>query len=90
MKFIIYTPAGAAQNARFKALEIVSANVDWLLSKEEEIENAFNPRGLKLAPPSAYKKPVSTNSEEFRNKVKEFLNNSKEFQQIKSQFTKKI
>jgi hypothetical protein len=34
--------------ARFKALEIVSANIDWLLVKEKEIEQAFNPRGLKL------------------------------------------
>ena len=41
LEFVFFTQTGSSGNARFKALEIVSTNVGWLMDKEEEIRTAF-------------------------------------------------
>ena len=89
LRFIIGTEPGAAINARAKALETVSITVNWLFDKEKEIEEAFNPRGLKLTPFSQYKNVKNGNSLEFNTKVKQFINNSEEFKAFKRELTKK-
>lgn len=41
MSFIYNTQSGASENARLRALEIVSTNLIWINIKEEEIIKAF-------------------------------------------------
>lgn len=67
LKFIVYTPAGAELDARFKALEIVSTNIVWLLDKEDEIIQAFGrPRGNV----NQLEKDDKTRSTEFKKRAK--------------------
>jgi aminopeptidase N len=42
LEFVFYTNTGATANARFKALEIVSTTVQWVMGKEQEISDAFS------------------------------------------------
>lgn len=42
------TPTGASVNARFKALEKVSTNIEWLESKQDEIVDAFGQENKKF------------------------------------------
>ena len=68
-------------------MEVVSSTIIWLADQETEIENAFNPRGLNLAPPSSFKKS-QIDSTKFKQNVKSFLNESKEFQEFKIKLKK--
>ena len=85
LRFITKYEPGASINARARSVEIVSTTVYWLNTRETEIEQAFNPRGLKLAPPSAYKKLNNSTPEEFKLKFQEHIANSKEFKQFKNE-----
>jgi len=58
---------GVSVNARFKAIEIVSTTVLWLLDKEEEIIQAFrDPRQIKNVMPNVIQKqPIEKRKMEF-------------------------
>ena len=42
LRFVFTTETGAAANARFLAIEIVSTNVVWILDKEDDIIKGFS------------------------------------------------
>jgi len=41
LEFVFFTSVGATSNARFKALEVTSTNIIWLLDNEYELLNSF-------------------------------------------------
>jgi hypothetical protein len=70
LKFIVNTPSGAELNSRFKALEIVSTNIVWLLDHEDELIDAFtSPRK------TTKKKQDFKLSKLFKENVKNWLKN---------------
>lgn len=42
LEFVFFTETGATASARFRALELVSTNIVWLIDKQEEIKDAFS------------------------------------------------
>ena len=69
LEFVFYTETGATANARFKAIEIASTNLFWLVEKENDLVNSFGTGGLiKKAPVSS---KVQSTAESLRIKLNE-------------------
>lgn len=72
LKFVVNTPSGAELNSRFKALEIVSTNIAWLLDHEAELIDAFT------SPRKQTTKSFVKTSDSFKENVKNWLKNRKQ------------
>ena len=76
--------------ARFKALEIVSTTLLWLIDKESELEQAFKPRDASKELPKELVENSKDKSNEFIRKVKKFVSESKEYQELRKKMIKQV
>lgn len=83
----MFSPVGIPSNARFRALEIVSTNVQWLKDCEEDIENAFGPR---MTTTKTSNKSSKSSSVEFIRKANELLESSEEIRKMKLDLIKPL
>lgn len=71
MEFIFFSETGATANYRFKALEISSTNLIWLLDNERELVNAFGAGGVVKSKSSSKQNEQAITAESLKAKLRE-------------------
>jgi len=71
LEFIFFSETGATANYRFKALEISSTNLIWLLDNERELVNAFGAGGVVKSKSSSKQNEQAITAESLKAKLRE-------------------